>query len=191
MRQLESIGRPQPDTGSPATPRADAFPLTLDARYSVNTRALRKWAQERLQLEIAADGSVSAQFRYEGTTCSNFGRPIHSDYHVRLDSVSRGYRIAEVRYGPASGDSGYTLMCEYLKDPDAFTSLVASEKPLLGRPLDDVLTWARSSNPAGCQCDAGSREHKWGLVFEVIHFALAQQHRAKMVGQTAATISNS
>jgi hypothetical protein len=44
----------------------------------------------------------------------------------------------------------------------------------VNRPLNDVLSLERSSNPAGCYCESGSREHKWGLVFEVIHFALAQ-----------------
>ena len=59
--------------------------------------------------------------------------------NVRLRPAAQGYRIAEVHCGPASGDTGYALMCEYLKDPGAFTALVGGEKPLLGRPLNDVL----------------------------------------------------
>jgi hypothetical protein len=191
MPQLETIVLPQRDAVETAGLRIKDFPLDLNALYSVNARALRKWTQERLQLEIAGDGSVNARFRYEGTTCSNFGHPIQYDFSVRLLPPSQGYRVTDVHCGPASGDTGYALMCEYIKDPDGFTNLVAGEKPLLGRPLNDVLAWTRSPSPAGCQCEAASREHKWGIVFEVIHFALAQKQRAKMDGQIAARVPNS
>jgi hypothetical protein len=50
---------------------------------------------------------------------------------------------------------------------------IAREHPLRGRPLDDVLTWPRPASPAGCYCDAEARDHKWGLVLETIHYALA------------------
>ena len=192
MPQLETINLPRRGRRSiRLLARAAGFPLDLNARYTVNARALRKWTQERLQLEIAGDGSVNARFRYEGTTCSNFGHPIQYDFSVRLHPPSQDFRVADVHCAPVAGDTGYALMCEYLKDPDAFTRLVAGEKPLLGRPLNDVLAWNRSPNPAACQCDAGSREHKWGLVFEVIHFALTQQHRAKLDGQASAPATNS
>jgi hypothetical protein len=52
---------------------------------------------------------------------------------------------------------------------------IATEKPLLGGFLDQVLAWPRPYSPAGCYCDQDSRQHKWGLVFEVLHFALAQR----------------
>ena len=44
----------------------------------------------------------------------------------------------------------------------------------MGRPLDEVLNWKRPYSPAACYCDGESRNHKWGLVLEVIHFALVQ-----------------
>ncbi|MGI8964925.1 MAG: hypothetical protein ACR2H1_02430, partial [Limisphaerales bacterium] len=115
------------------------------------------------------------RFRYEGTTCSNLGRLIEYDYHVRLKPRTQAYRVAEVRCVPAQGDTGHAQQCEYLRDPTFFMSSVDGEKPLLNRPLNDVLSWKRSVNPAGCHCEATSREHKWGMVFEVIHFALAQK----------------
>jgi hypothetical protein len=49
---------------------------------------------------------------------------------------------------------------------------IEREKPLLGQPLASVLAWRRQASPAGCYCDAASREHKWGLVLETIHYAL-------------------
>jgi hypothetical protein len=29
-------------------------------------------------------------------------------------------------------------------------------------------------SPAGCYCEPDSRQHKWGLVLETIHYALAR-----------------
>jgi HAE1 family hydrophobic/amphiphilic exporter-1 len=52
---------------------------------------------------------------------------------------------------------------------------IAVAPPLVGRPLDDVLTWSRDSAPSGCHCTASSRTHKWGLALEAIHYALAQR----------------
>ena len=60
---------------------------------------------------------------------------------------------------------------------------IAGEKPLLGRPLNEVLTWERAYNPSGCYCDSPRREHKWGLVLEVIHFALARREKELAHGQ--------
>jgi len=30
----------------------------------------------------------------------------------------------------------------------------------------------RPASPAGCYCEPASRQHKWGLVLETIHYAL-------------------
>ena len=66
-------------------------------------------------------------------------------------------------------------MCAYLTDDAAaLMNAIAHEKPLLGCPLDDVLTWPRAAAPSGCYCAPESRAHKWGLALEAIHFALAQ-----------------
>lgn len=176
MPQLENISRQQMEVEEIVLPPEPVVPvLDKQARYSVNGRALKKWSQERLQLEVADDGSVNARFRFEGTTCSNLGQSIEYDYHVRLQPPSEAYRIADVRCVPAEGDRGHANQCEYLRDPAFFMKEVAAEKPLLGSPLNDVLAWKRSVNPAGCHCEAGSRQHKWGMVLEVIHFALVQK----------------
>jgi hypothetical protein len=192
MPQAESIGRNQ-ELASEI--QSDALlasgGLDLNARYTVNPRALKKWVEERLLLEFANDGSVTARFRYDGTTCSNLGQPLQYNYLVRLEPPSQAYRVAELRCAPASTDTGHAQMCEYLKDAAGLMNRIASEKPLLGRPLNDVLTWERATNPAGCYCEAASREHKWGLVFEVIHFALAQTQRVGSNGQHALPVESS
>lgn len=145
-------------------------------RYSVNPRALRKWAEERVRVEARPDGTVGAVFRFDGTTCSNMGRPLAFDYQVSLTGADDGYRILDSRCIPAEGDDGYQYTCAHLADPDRLMADIAEERPLLGRPLDDVLAWNRPTAPAGCPCTADSRAHKWGLALEAIHFALARQN---------------
>jgi len=151
--------------------------LDAHARYTINPRALEKWSRERLRLEFSRDGAVEAGFRYEGTTCSNMGRALEFDYRVRLAPPADQYRILEMYCAPAPGDTGHQFQCEYLNDAETFMRNITGEKPLLGRPLNDILTWKREYNPSGCFCDLPRREHKWGLVLEVIHFALAQYQK--------------
>ena len=151
--------------------------LNLNARYSINPRALRKWSQEHLHLEFLNDGSIEARFRYEGTTCSNLGHPLEYDYHITLGNPDDGYRINDLVCVPAPHDTGHTFQCGYLNDADSLTQTIANEKPLLGRRLDEVLKWKRPYNPSGCFCDADRRAHKWGLALEVIHYALVEREK--------------
>jgi hypothetical protein len=177
--QIEGVGRLQPGSVEDSSPsNGDAAALNHHASYSINGKALRKWSQERLQLSSLRDGSVEARFRYEGTTCSNMGRPLEFDYLVRLAPGHDRYKIVAASCLPAPGDTGHTSQCEYLKDAASFMRAIADEKPLLGRPLNDVLAWQRAYSPSGCYCDADRRAHKWGLVFEVIHYALVEREKA-------------
>lgn len=178
LPQIEDVGRLQPGGGN-ALEKSMVNECTLDhgARYSINSRALRKWSQERLTLRILEDQSIEARFRYEGTTCSNLGRPLAYDYVIKLEGPEQGYRILETACAPAPGDIGHAAMCEYINDSERLAAVVATEKPLAGKPLNDVLGWKRAFSPAGCYCDADSRMHKWGLVLEVIHYALVRREQ--------------
>lgn len=158
---------------------ARALGLLLDAQYSISRKALRKWSDTRLVLDERPDGSIEARFRYEGTTCSNLGHPLEYLYTISLGGPATRYRVQAARCEPAAGDEGHRKQCEYLKNARRLTAAVASEKPLLGKPLDDVLSWSRPSSPSGCFCDESSRNHKWALVYEVLHFALAQRRAAQ------------
>ena len=158
----------------PIVADADVNPLSEDARYSVSGKALQRWSQDRLTIESREDGSIVAMFRYEGTTCNNMGRPLQFHYHVKLGRREDGYPILEQSCRPAPGDDGYTAMCRYISEPDQLMSSIALERPLHGCPLDDVVRWARPISPAGCYCEPDSRQHKWGLVLETIHYALAR-----------------
>ena len=153
---------------------ADVNPLSDNASYSISFKALQRWSQDRLTIEIRDDGSIAAMFRYEGTTCTNMGRPLHFHYHVTLGPREEGYPILEQWCRPAPGDGGYTAMCRYLSHQDELMASIALERPLHGRPLDDVVRWSRPASPAGCYCEPESRQHKWGLVLETIHYALTR-----------------
>lgn len=153
-------------------PYRRALPGVTQSSYSVNAKALRRWASERLTLERCEDGTIDARFRYDGTTCTNMGRPLAFDYFVKLGRGEQGYPIREQRCTPAPGDTGHTQMCQYLTNSAQLMDAIGREKPLLGQPLDAVLAWRRPATGAGCYCDAASREHKWGLALETIHYAL-------------------
>ena len=96
---------------------------------------------------------------------------------VTLGPQSEGYPIRELHCAPAVDDDGHTYMRRYASAGDQLLTDIDREKPLQGRPLNDVLTWSRPASAAGCYCEADSRRHKWGLVLETIHFALADQER--------------
>ena len=148
--------------------------------YQVNVKALRRWAQERLKLEVRDDGSVDAAFRYEGTTCTNMGRPLTFDYRVRLGRRDEGYPIREQSCTPAPGDSGHTFMCRYIDDRENLMAAIANEQPLAGRPLHEVLTWTRPPFAAGCYCEPEAREHKWACA-ETIQYALDERTIADVI----------
>jgi hypothetical protein len=103
------------------------------------------------------------------------GQPLAFDYRVVLGPPETGYVIREQRCAPAPNDEGHRRMCRYVSDPQGLLQAIDREAPLAGRPLDDVLTWSRQGRSTGCFCDAESRQHKWGLVLETIHFALSRE----------------
>jgi hypothetical protein len=174
--RVESVGKAETKEPNLLVPTP---PLTFEAQYTTSPNALRKWSQERLRLDTLDDGSVEAQFNYQGTTCSNLGHPLEFVFHVKLGPLEGGYKIENARCVPASSNDDYRYMCEYLDKGDSFIGAIADENPLPGKPLEDVLTWKRGFSPSGCFCDSTSRMHKWGLVLEVIHYALA--HRTSEV----------
>jgi hypothetical protein len=159
--------------GAAASARSRQRQLTTDVAYGLSTKALRRWASERLSISTADDGSIDALFRYDGTTCSNMGRPIAFLYRVTLGPRDEGYPIRSQACAPAPEDDGHRWMCEYLREGDALVEAIANEKPLAGRPLDDVLSWNRPAIGPGCYCEPSARQHKWGLVLETIHYALS------------------
>jgi hypothetical protein len=93
---------------------------------------------------------------------------------VTLSPPETRCTILEADCRPASDDTGHMHMCAFIEDAAGLMAAIETEKPLLGLPLNEVLTWSRPAAPAGCHCTALSRTHKWGLALEAIHYALAQ-----------------
>lgn len=174
LPRLEVVGAAAAAPG--LAPAAGARPPSPGgpATYSASERVLERWREQRLELLVRDDRGVEARFRYDGTTCSNLGRPLAFEYRIRLAPQEQGYTIMDLSCAPLPGDEGHTYMCAYLEDPAELMSTIAAERPLLGRPLADVLTWRRDAGPAGCYCAAADREHKWGLALETLHYALSR-----------------
>jgi hypothetical protein len=156
---------------------ASALVTVLDrkAKYVVNKKALARWSTDRLALTETGSGNIEALFRYEGTTCGNMGRRLSFDYRVTLGPRSDGYPIQDECCGPAADDEGHRSMCAFLDDPPELKRSLDRDKPLLGRPLNDILTWDGPTGAAGCYCELNDRLHKWRLVLETIHYALVQR----------------
>ena len=152
--------------------------LTQNANYTVNKKALQKWSEERLQTDISNNDSIIAKFKYEGTTCSNMGRKLEFNYDINLSPENEGYKITQLNCRPDESDDGFRFMCEYIKNPLEIMNNIENEKPLLGKSLEDVLSWKREFSPSGCYCNSGSRMHKWGLAFEVLHYTLVQNKKS-------------
>jgi len=151
--------------------------LDANANYTVNKKALKRWAEERLTLRENPDGSFDALFLYEGSTCTNKSLMFH--YAVTLGTPEEGYPILKQSCVPAPGDQNHTLMCQFIEDSTALMGAIDREQPLQGKKLDAVLSWWRTPVGAGCYCDQASRDHKWGLVLETIHYALAQKENTQ------------
>jgi len=157
-----------------AKPMAAREPLRRNASYATSARALQKWSTERVRLRELPGGGVEAWFRFDGTTCSNMGQPLAFDYRVELAPAKEGFTIIAAECGPAEGDEGHRKMCAYLSDAEGLMAAIAAERPLVGQPLDAVLDWRPAAAPSGCYCSASSREHKWKLALEAMHYALAR-----------------
>jgi hypothetical protein len=173
MPQTEEVSRLRPGTGEQRSP-----PLEPPA-YSIAQRTLEKWTRERLVLNQHGDGTIEGRFRYDGTTCSNMGRPLAFEYRVTLKPTATGFTIAEAHCAPAPDDAGHTFMCRYRDHGPTFIDTIRTDRPLIGQPLDDVFRWRRSFAPAACYCEPSARNHKWGLVYEVLHYALTRPNRTE------------
>jgi hypothetical protein len=170
VAEPRALGGSQPETPNAEIPTA----APRAAAYTVGTRALRKWAGERVRIERRDDGLAEARFRFDGTTCSNSGHPLAFDYVVTLSAPTADGRVLRTECQPAPDDDGFKKMCAYLSDPAALMAAIAEEHPpVVGRSLDAVFAWERAAAPSGCHCAAASRAHKWGLALEAIHYALA------------------
>jgi hypothetical protein len=139
--------------------------------YVFPVRALRRWRDHNLTIEARADGGCSVTFAFEGSTCGNIAFPLR--YRVELAAEADGRGLQDLWSESVPYADGHTFMCCWQEDGAAVQRSMATEKPLLGQPLDAVLTWRPSRSPAGCLCAEPSRMHKWQAVLETLHFAIS------------------
>ncbi len=102
------------------------------------------------------------------------GRGLEFDYYIKLSPPEDSYKIISMNCSPSKDNDGYKFMCEYIADSESIMNNIENEKPLIGKPINEILNWQYQFSPEGCYCKAESREHKWGLVFEVLHYALVK-----------------
>jgi hypothetical protein len=162
------------DAGTP--PANGALPAAL---YSVNARALARWARERVRFEPLDGGSLAATFRFDGTTCSSTGHPLAFDYRVVLGAAQSDLVILSTHCEPAPDDFGHEKSCSFINDADhARTTWAAAPRVLAGAPLGVIFRWPVETAASGCLCTEANRAHKWRLALETIHFALAHPSAA-------------
>ena len=65
-----------------------------------------------------ADGSLDAVFRYDGTTCTNMGRPLAFHYGVKLGPRAEGYPIRSSIARRRRATTGTRTCAEYIDDPE-------------------------------------------------------------------------
>ncbi|MEM8678421.1 MAG: hypothetical protein AAGF97_03600, partial [Planctomycetota bacterium] len=144
---------PRRDFGEPLaeywTCRVSAAPSrTRTARYAFPEKTLKKWRDQRLKLRVTAEGNVDAEFKFDGSTCSNLGVPIAYDYSVQLQPEDARYRIVASDCQPRENHHGFRSMCAYLNNPDQFVRQLEEHRPLVGEYLTSALTWDAPVSPA-------------------------------------------
>ncbi len=148
----------------------------MNPGYLFPQNLLAAWARQRLQLQQLGDG-VCAEFRWAGTTCTEPAKPLEFLFEVFLDRTQDGYLIRSSRCCRPDGKGGWRRMCSSQTEPD-FIGTVEGESPFEGRLLEETLAWRPEVHPAGCLCSRTSRDHKWQIVFQSIHYALGQLSRS-------------
>jgi hypothetical protein len=151
--------------------------LTPDATYAMNPKALETWRKNRLKLDHRPDGKIIAQFHTEGSTCSDMGWPLAFDHTITLAPRDQGYQILATSCTPDEKIPGYRKMCSYIQKQGQQLAIIDEEKPLIGLPLDSVLSWEPTISPDGCYCSRAGRNHKWRNVLQTLHYAMVHYEK--------------
>ena len=95
---------------------------------------------------------------------------IHFD--VKLGAAAAGYPILSTDCRPAPEDTAHRAMCAYQAEAAGFMRAMAKPPAMLGKRLEESLSWKPETNRAACLCSDANRNHKWRMVFQTIHYAL-------------------
>lgn len=138
--------------------------------YTVSVRTLARWAEENLRLQPRGNGDLAAVFSFQGSSCRN--EPFELLYELVLRPEADGYRIRSAACRPAPGSPGLEVTCAHRRADDELHAALGARHPVAGQRLVAVFEWRPATNPAGCLCTEASRNHKWRLVFQTVHYKL-------------------
>ena len=152
-------------------------PCSESSSYSFSKKALDGWREKRL--EVVGEGDeLQAVFRFDGSTCTNLGLPLLFEYRVDLCRQGEDdYQLLGFSCEPHPDDTGHTGMCSYLKDAEAILEKIRVPPALPDSSLGKVLEWSPPVSPAGCLCAQSSRDHKWRIVLQTLHYSLLKESR--------------
>lgn len=153
----------------------DETTVKENCSYAFSPRALEGWKKKRL--ELSEDGeALEAVFRFNGSTCTNLGLPLRFEYRVGLSREESGdYRLESFTCEPHPEDTGHKGMCSYLADAEAIMEKIRQPPKLPVRSLEKILEWSPPASPAGCLCSESSRDHKWRIVLQTLHYSLLKE----------------
>jgi len=147
-----------------------ATPGEVANDYAYPEKALRRWSCDLLTVESSDEQSVRATFRPDCKTCSNLGVPFGIDYSIELGPRRDGFPIRKLSCRPSDDD--YQSMCSCLKDPERFPREMVGVPGFVDQPLGQTLEWDPMVEPAGCLCRQPSRDHKWKIALQTVHYKL-------------------
>ncbi|SVD82457.1 uncharacterized protein METZ01_LOCUS435311, partial [marine metagenome] len=146
-----------------------------ESSYSFSDKALSGWREKRLEILDEGD-ELHAFFRFDGSTCTNLGLPLLFEYRVDLCRQGEdNYRLLGFSCEPHPDDTGHTGMCAYLQDAGAIMEKIRVPPALPDSSLAKVLEWNPPVSPAGCLCAQSSRDHKWRIVLQTLHYSLLSE----------------
>jgi hypothetical protein len=141
--------------------------------YTINERALARWAKESLAV-LAQEGSrTSFRFRYTGSTCLNGGAEFPAHLDLTLEHEGGRYHVAEAVVALDPEDTGALTSCRY--DPAQRRAIVArnvAHSGVLGADLEEFLRADRPVNPGGCFCSVEHVNHKLLMALQTVRYYL-------------------
>jgi hypothetical protein len=147
--------------------------------YRIPKATLRKWADQCLTCLRDEEGQRRYRFAFEGSTCTDGGKPYTANMQIALD-VSEGRVIVRdaLIFFSEEDMPAAAQMCEYQQRGEEFFRQLQQPPAFCGRPLEEILAAPASLNPAGCFCTEPMVNHKWRLALSTVHYALEQEEAA-------------
>jgi hypothetical protein len=172
FRRAPFAGLPREAGGAAPSPAAGPTesPVPL---YAFRPESLARWAREHLEIRELDPLTLECSFRYNGKTCGGLEFPF--ELRLKLRPTVRGHQVtggACTLLGPGRQPS--LGVCAFAARGGGFLHELEG-CPWLGRTLDEALAWNPRVTPSGCLCEPADRDHKWRLVLQTVHYALARR----------------